>query len=65
MASEAVFADASFFFALAARRDSAHASAVGQLGTLLRGESQNRRMGWKIIIGSPILKAREISHRHP
>jgi len=38
MASEAVFADASFFFALAAKRDAAHASAVGQLGTLLRQE---------------------------
>ena len=36
MASDAVFADASFFFALAAKRDVAHTSAVGQFGTLLR-----------------------------
>jgi uncharacterized protein len=36
MASDAVFADASFFFALAAKRDVAHPSAVGQFGALLR-----------------------------
>jgi len=36
MASDAVFADASFFFALAAKRDVAHPSAVAEFGTLLR-----------------------------
>jgi predicted nucleic acid-binding protein len=36
MASDAVFADASFFFAIAAKRDVAHSSAVGQFGKLLR-----------------------------
>ena len=36
MASEAVFADSSFFFALAAKRDVAHSSAVRQFGALLR-----------------------------
>ena len=36
MASDAIFADASFFFALAARRDGAHSSAVSQFGALLR-----------------------------
>jgi len=36
MASEPVFADTSFFFALAARRDPAHASAAEQFARLLR-----------------------------
>ena len=36
MASDAVFADASFFFALAAKRDIAHAPAVSQFAMLLR-----------------------------
>ena len=36
MASDAVFADASFFFALAAKRDAAHTAAVGQFSRLLR-----------------------------
>lgn len=36
MASDAIFADASFFFALAAKRDVAHSSAVSQFGVLLR-----------------------------
>ncbi|MGI8602609.1 MAG: type II toxin-antitoxin system VapC family toxin [Verrucomicrobiales bacterium] len=36
MASEPVFADASFFFALAAKRDAAHGSAVSVFAALLR-----------------------------
>ena len=36
MASDAVFADASFFFALAAKRDVAHAPAASQFAALLQ-----------------------------
>jgi predicted nucleic acid-binding protein len=36
MASDTVFADTSFFFALSARRDAAHSSAVSKFGALLR-----------------------------
>ncbi len=38
MASESAFADASFFFALAAKRDVAHEAAVSAFARLLRGQ---------------------------
>jgi predicted nucleic acid-binding protein len=38
MASESVFADSSFFFALAAKRDSVHDAAVGTFAKLLRAQ---------------------------
>jgi uncharacterized protein len=38
MASEAVFADSAFLYALVDRRDAAHSSAVSQFGKLLRAQ---------------------------
>ena len=62
MASDAVFADASFFFALAAKRDVAHASAASQFAALLQRQRRIVTTDYVIDEALTLTKARTRAH---
>jgi len=58
MASEAAFADASFFFALAAKRDLAHAAAASTFARLLRAQRRIVTTDYVVDEALTLIKAR-------